>query len=235
MFDTILKRVPWVVAAVMVLAVTGQAALAGTDDGITPAAPGINAGTVDRLHAVKSTGNTNKRARKLMAFAASGYLPTNIVQGGVATVAALQSPTGAVNEADNLVHWNQLLGVPPAVVAGDTTVSVLFTTSPVIAPGGTGALVVVHPVSMDVETTLVPVASGGFFVLTPFAPDVLGEWFVRDGANLAQFLLFKNAGTVASAVHLRATVWNAGYVSPAAVKRQIEVTFYKKLPKKYRP
>ena len=81
-FDSILRRVPWVVAAVMVLTVTGQAALAGTDDGIGPSAvANVNADRVDGRHAVKYTSNKTARKGKLMAFGATGYLPNNIIQG----------------------------------------------------------------------------------------------------------------------------------------------------------
>ena len=135
MFDTILKRVPWVVAAVMALAVTGQAALAGTDDGIGPSAvANVNADQVDGRHAVKYTSDTSaKRKGKLMAIGATGYLPNNIIQKAtdadlidgidstaLATIAALQSSAGTVNEAGNLVHWNQLFGVPRLSLTGWT-------------------------------------------------------------------------------------------------------------------
>ncbi len=132
MFDTILKRVPWVIAAIMVLAVTGQAALAGTDDGVAPSAvANVNADRIDGRHAIKYTSNTTARKGKLMAIGATGYLPNNIIQKAMdadkidgidstalATIAALQNPAGAVNEADNLVHWNQLFGVPPTIADG---------------------------------------------------------------------------------------------------------------------
>lgn len=172
MFDIIQKRVPWVVAAVMVLAVTGQAALAQDDEAIAPAAPGINAGTVDHLHAVKSTGKKNKRAGKIMAFAASGYLPTNIVMGGVATVAALQSATGAVNEADNPVHWNQLQGVPPTIADGldegdgyESTVRGPFN----LGAGATAWFSIDALVGHDIDVTFVPTAAGGEVQILSFS------------------------------------------------------------------
>ena len=128
MFDTILRRVPWVVAAVMVLAVTGQAALAGTDDGISPSAvANVNADRVDGRHAVKYTSNTTARKGKLMAFACHGYLPNNIVPwaGSPRLPRCRALELGAVNEADNPVHWNQLHGVPPAIADGTTGASSL--------------------------------------------------------------------------------------------------------------
>ncbi len=132
MFDTIWKRVPWVMAAVMVMAVTGQAALARSDEAIGPSAvANVNAHQVDGRHAVKYTSDLAKRKGKLMAIGATGYLPNNIIlkasdaelidgidSTALATIAALQSSAGTVNEAGNLVHWNQLFGVPPAVVDG---------------------------------------------------------------------------------------------------------------------
>ena len=87
----------------------------------------VNAHQVDGRHAVKYTSDLAKRKGKLMAFGATGYLPNNIIlkasdaelidgidSTALATIAALQSSAGTVNEADNLVHWNQLFGVPPS-------------------------------------------------------------------------------------------------------------------------
>ena len=236
MFDTILRRVPWVIAAVMLLTVTGQAALAGTDDGISPASPGINAGTVDRLHAVKSTATKSKRAGKLMAFAASGYLPTNIVPGGVATVAALQSTTGAVNEADNLVHWNQLQGVPPTIADGVDAPGYI---SSVVAPtggstvptGGVGIWVwIEYPVTVDVEATFIPTYIAG-------APDeyvIVQEMAytrVNDTTLKYWYHLFQESG-VAVAFKVRVRVFDQG-IAPAALKRiarSIDIGISKKGP-----
>jgi hypothetical protein len=164
-FDTILKRVPWVVAAIMVLAVTGQAALARSGDGIDPSAvTTLNADRVDGRHAIKSTGNAALRKGRLMAFSAAGYLPSNIVQGGVATIAALRSPVGAVNEADNPVHWNQLQGVPPTIADGtdesdgyESTVRGPFS----LAANGTAWYSIDALVGHDIDVTFVPTAAGG--------------------------------------------------------------------------
>ena len=236
-FDSILRRVPWFVAAVMVLAVTGQAALAGTDDGIGPSAvANVNADRVDGRHAVKYTSNTTARKGKLMAFGATGYLPSNIVQGGVATVAALQSATGAVNEADNPVHWNQLQGVPTAVLQADTTRSAIVFETPVILAGAQGAFYVAYPVGLDLKVTLIPTAPGAVFYV---ANNLLQPGYAigrsADGTGLLEAFVVQNTGGVNSTVKLRATVWNDTYLSPSAVKDKVEVTFYKKLPDKYRP
>jgi len=250
-FDTIQKRVPWVVAAVMVLAVTGQAALAGTDDGIGPSAvANVNAEQVDGRHAIKYTSNKTARKGRLMAFGATGYLPDNIIlkamdadkidgidSTALATIAALQSSAGAVNEADNPVHWNQLQGVPPAILTGTTRSWIVIATG-LIPLNGTGVLVVEHPVGLDVETTLIPDTNTGTFgllSLTSGADKVSGEYFQRNGASLAQVIVFKNIGPVASGVKLRATVWNDAYLSPSAAREMVKATFYKKLPKQYRP
>jgi len=164
-FDTIQKRVPWVVAAVMVLTVTGQAALAGTDDGIGPSAvANVNADQVDGRHAIKYTSNKTARKGRLMAFGATGYLPDNIVAGGVATVAALQSSIGAVNEADNPVHWNQLQGVPPTIADGadegdgyESTVRGPYN----LPAGATTWFSIDVLVGHDIDVTFIPTAAGG--------------------------------------------------------------------------
>jgi hypothetical protein len=105
------------IAVAMLMALLATPVVAQPADEVTVAA-GVNADTVDGKHAIKSTGDKNKRKDKLMAFAASGYLPSNIVKGGIATLAALKSAVGAVNEADNPVHWNQLQGVPGGIADG---------------------------------------------------------------------------------------------------------------------
>ena len=78
-----------------------------------------------------------------MATNAQGYLPADIVLkaqdadklDGLDSSAspgqlALRSALGAVNEADNPVHWNQLKGVPSAFAdgtdAGITTIAVQY-------------------------------------------------------------------------------------------------------------
>jgi hypothetical protein len=191
---------------------------------IAPAAPGINAGTVDRLHAVKSTGNKNKRAGKIMAFAASGYLPANIVQGGVATVAALQSPTGAVNEADNPVHWNQLQGVPPAVLNG-TARSFIAAESPLLAVNAIHYFSIDQPIGLDVEWALIPTAVGQTVYMYDEPITGEGEGFQRISAEtLRHWILIKNFN-VASTVKVRITVWNDSYLAPSAAKNKVKVTF----------
>jgi hypothetical protein len=50
-----------------------------------------------------------------------------------------------------------------------------------------------------------------------------------DSATIGELIVVQNVGTVASTVKLRLTVWNETYVSPAAAKRQVEVTSFKSL------
>ncbi len=225
MFDTIQKRVPWVVAAVMVLTVTGPAALAGTDDGIGPSAvANINAHRVDGRHAIKYTSNLAKRKGRLMAFGATGYLPDNIVAGGVATVAALQSSVGAVNEADNPVHWNQLQGVPPAVVNG-TARSFIAAESPLLAVNAIHYFSIDQPIGLDVEWALIPTAVGQTVYMYDEPITGEGEGFQRISAEtLRHWILIKNFN-VASTVKVRITVWNDSYLAPSAAKNKVKVTF----------
>lgn len=222
---------------------------AQSGDGVAPSAVAdINAHRVDGRHAIKYTSNTTARKGKLMAFGATGYLPNNIIQKAtdadlidgidstaLATIAALRSPDGAVNEADNLVHWNQLFGVPAKVLAGDTTRSFIAQVSPVVGVNGTVAVAVAQPLGLDVETTIIPETDGAAFAIQPISPVIQGEFYVRNGGDLIQLLLVRNIGGVASAVKLRVTVWNDTFLSPAAAKQKIKVTYYKNIPKKYRP
>ena len=121
------------IAAALVLSLVGgssAAVMAQSGDEVTPAA-GINADTVDGKHAVKATSNKTKRSGKLMAFSTQGYLPDNIILKAMdsdeldgldstafATLEALRSSAGTVNEADNPVNWNQLQGVPAGLADG---------------------------------------------------------------------------------------------------------------------
>ena len=99
---------------------------------ITPAASGSgNADKVDGRHAVSAATPKYKRAGKLVATSKYGSLPNNIIKKAhnadkldgfdsraFARKAQLRSDTGAVNEADNLVHWNQLMGMPATFADG---------------------------------------------------------------------------------------------------------------------
>jgi hypothetical protein len=245
MIDAVSKRLPLGVATVLAVALAGPPALAQSEDGIRPAAiQNINVQKVDGKSAIGSTGDKSKRAGKLMAFSSQGYLPDNIIKKAMdadkldgldgtayATLAALMSSTGAVNEADNPVHWNQIMGVPPNVLAGDTTRSFIAETTPPIATNGFGALSIIHPVSLDVEWLLIPARDTGLVgIRNTTAVDVDGQWFNRLGTNLQQFVFFKNLG-IETEVKLRVTVWNDNYLSPSAARKLIKVTFIKN-PKK---
>jgi hypothetical protein len=218
--ESISRRIPWVVAAVMAVAVTGVPAAAQG---------GINADRVDGRHAVKYTTNLDLRGGRLMSFNKAGYLPSNIVQGGVATIAALQSSTGAVNEADNPVHWNQIQGVPATVIAGDTTTSTLGPTA-TIAGGATGALVITYPADRNVFYELYPVTPGGIIVTTG---DLVGR--TPDSTAIVKAISFANfSAAVPVTVRVRLTTFNPGYVSPTRVKDIVKVQFLDKLPKRFR-
>ena len=240
MSDLVRRHVPLAIAVALMVALTGGAALTQSDGQVSPAAKQkINVDKVDGKNAISATQNLNKRKGKLMAFNGSGYLPSNIVDGNVATVAALQSPAGAVNEADNPVNWNQIQNVPPAVLAGDTTRSFISQTSAVIPAGGTGAVVVTVPIGLEVQTTLIPVNNSGIFSTFEPAVNVGAEWFVKSatGTELSQIRFFRNLGA-ASAVRLRATVFNDSYISVSSAKAKVNVTFFKnakKAIKKLRP
>jgi hypothetical protein len=228
-FDTVRRRVPWVIGAVMALTLTGQAAVAQPGDGVDPSAvANINADRVDGRHAVKSTGNVNLRKGRLMAFSAAGYLPSNIVLGGVATVAALQSTAGAVNEADNPVHWNQLQGVPLSVVNG-TTLSILGPET-TIAGGAGGVLAIAYPAATNVHYELYPVTPGGAVVTTG---DAIGR--SADSAQILKIVTFTNlSAAVAVTVRVRLTAFNPAYLSPAKLNNIITVKFVDQIPKKWR-
>ena len=98
-----------------------------------PSATG-NADRVDGRHAVGSGASRSKRSGKLVATNGSGYLPNNIIRkardsdkvdgfhsSAFAKAQALKSSAGAVNQADNPVHWKQLKGVPVGIADGDDT------------------------------------------------------------------------------------------------------------------
>ena len=225
MREMIRRHLPLVIAVAMVITVASVPTVAQQFE---PAKSGANAGRVDGLHAIKSTGQKNKRKNKLVAFSGAGYIPANSIKGKAATLTKLGATTGAVNEADNPVHWTQIQGVPAAVVRGDATTSTVVFETPAIAVGATGAVVITWPVNIDIETSFVTTAFG-----TAFAVDVTGGttgyWFGRsaDGTALVELYVIENIGAVASTVKLRSTVWNETYVSPAAAKKQIKVRYFK--------
>ena len=191
-------------------------------------AVGISATTVNGLKAIESTGNKNRRRGKLMAFNSAGYLPTNVVKGVAATLTQLGDTTGAVNEADNPVQWNQIQGVPAAVVKGDATSSTIVFETPPVAPGAQGVIVVAFPVGIDVETTYIPTAAGAaFYVASTTGGSGYAVTRSADLASLIELHTFQNIGAVQSTVRLRATVWNDTYLSPSAVSERVKVTYFK--------
>jgi hypothetical protein len=116
----------------LIVGLLGSAVAVAQGDGVTPAAvSNVNADRVDGIHANKYTTRPNKRAKKLVAANANGFLPNNIIKmalnsnlldgldsAAFATLALLGSTAGVVNEADNPVQWNQLQGVPTGIADG---------------------------------------------------------------------------------------------------------------------
>jgi hypothetical protein len=219
-FDMAIKRVPWAIAAVMALTLTGQAAVAQPGDEVDPSAvANINADRIDGRHAVKSTGNVNLRKGRLMAFSAAGYLPGNIVQGGVATLAALQSTAGAVNEADNPVHWNQLLGVPATLADGadegdgyDSSIATILGGND-LAIGASKWIAFDVPVGMDVEATVIPAVT-----VPPSIIEIQQSVMTRiDAATMRyHYFILNFAASPATTFKVRIRVFNQA-IAPAAL------------------
>lgn len=138
MLDTARKHTSLLVTvtAIAVLAASQASAQEGATkpgDGAEQAGPaaGVNADTIDGRHAIGPTTDAKRRAGKLVATNAQGYLPNDIVLKArnadtldgldspvFARSAALGSAAGAVNEADNPVHWRQLKGIPAGFADG---------------------------------------------------------------------------------------------------------------------
>jgi hypothetical protein len=142
MFDLVRKHASLIIA-VMAIAVLAASHATAQDETTKPPAAvpaaGVNADTVDGRHAVGAAASLAARAGRLVATNAEGYLPANIVKkatdadkldgvdsSGFARTAALKSGTGAVNQADNPVHWNQLKGVPAGIADGKDAVGPLL-------------------------------------------------------------------------------------------------------------
>ena len=193
----------------------------------------VNAHQVDGRHAVKYTSDLAKRKGKLMAIGATGYLPNNIIlkasdaelidgidSTALATIAALQSSAGTVNEAGNLVHWNQLFGVPPAVVNG-TVRSFIAGESPVLAAGATGTPVSIdQPVGLDVEWALIPTTVGQTVYVFDDPIPGEGEGFQRTAdRHPATLDHHQELRREPSTVKVRVTVWNDHVPRPISRSR----------------
>ena len=103
--------------------------------------------------------------------------------------------------------------MPPAVTAGDTTVTILGPTA-TIAGGANGFLVIGYPANRNVFYELYPVTAGGGIV-------TIGDLIVRsaDSTTFGKAVTFTNASaTTPVTVGVRLTSFNPGYVSPAKVK-----------------
>ena len=236
------------VALATVLAVTP--ALAQPADEVSLAA-GVNADTVDGKHAVSATGKPGARKNRLVAFSAKGYLPDNVIRKArdadrldgldstaFATLAALQgltatlqSPAGAVNEADNPVHWNQLQGVPPTIADGvDEGRGYVSTVLPgtYTVPAQAGSWVIVTTTTdTDIEVTLIPTQA----FRTIYVREEAFE--LRPNGELRRHYFAWNDYTLNSvSFRVRVRVFNQG-ISTAALKkaaRNLEVTVSRKKP-----
>jgi hypothetical protein len=110
--------------------------VAAQSDEVNPASPGINAGKVDGKHAVGSGASPAKRAKKLVATDASGFLPSDIVRplwsliqgipailtdGQITFAEIAAKPAGFADNVDNgIISMNvqQVVGPAFALAAG---------------------------------------------------------------------------------------------------------------------
>ena len=211
-----------------------------------PSATG-NADRVDGRHAVGSGASRSKRSGKLVATNGSGYLPNNIIRkardsdkvdgfhsSAFAKAQALKSSSGAVNQADNPVHWKQLKGVPVGIADGDDTgytsgVSPEFT----LPPAGAIQLNFFNfPPNWQVLFNVVPTSSsGGLLVDNQFVQvEADGEFF--------HAVIAKNFTGVTTTGVVRLVAFFSG-IAPAGanIARQvadIKVTVKKKKSNKQR-
>jgi hypothetical protein len=221
-----------VIVGALAGATMSAVAQAPAEQAITPAA-GINAASVDGKSAVGYTNKRNARKGKLVATNKAGELPSNIVRP---YWGYLKNKPGIL--ADDQIGWNELQGIPAGfadgVDAGDTTTSYIAATSGLTAVGGSATLVVTYPVTRDLEVSVFP-EGGGTWATTMASPaaNYGDEIIYRTGATITRWLYFKNYIGSADRLKARITVWDENRVAPAALKGQIEATFYKgkKLPR----
>jgi hypothetical protein len=243
-FGILIRRLPWAIALTLVATLAGQATIAQPDDKVIPAA-GINADTVDRLHAVKSTGTPSKRKGKLMALSAKGYLPNNVIRKAAdadkldgldstvfATITALQSAAGAINEGDNLVHWNQLFGTPPTIAdgvdsVGYTSSTPAFVGGNTLANGESKGIYFEVPIGVDVMTSIIP-ADATYVEIWPAVVR-------KDAGTIEKHFWLVNYGPLDTTIKVRITVFDQGIAIAALRKiaKNIVVKVSKKPPRKW--
>ncbi len=218
------------VVAVIVGALAGATmsavAQAPAEQAITPAA-GINAATVDGKSAVGYTKDRLRRKNKLVATNRHGFLPSNIVKPKWGLISG---KPGILD--DGQIAWNELQGIPAGfadgVDAGDTMTSYVAATSSLTSVGHTTSFVVNYPVTLDLEVSVFP-EGGGYWATTASnqTADMGDEIIIRSGDYIERYFYFKNYAGSADRLKARIAVWDQNRVAPAAIKGQIEATFYK--------
>jgi hypothetical protein len=193
---------------------------------------GIDADTVDGRDAVGAGAGPGLRAGKLVATNAAGYLPADIIRiaadadrldgldsRAFARRAALRSDAGAVNQADNPVHWKQLKGVPTGIADGNDAVGynswIVFAGDTVIPPGETRTVIV--PTvgrGADYLFSVIPPAAGGFLSVDDVR--VLRE----DDGDLTYLVRVRNhSGVNASGFKVRGLAFHEDIASVASGRR----------------
>jgi hypothetical protein len=205
----------------------------------TPAIVG-NAHKVDGKHAVAAWASIAQRARKLVATNAQGKLPNNIINRApnanlldgldstlFAQVARLRSGVGSVNQSDNYVHWNQLLGVPSGFADGRDQGYGSFITSPTnnsISANGSLWIYVTLPRSWEPQIQIVPNFANRWF-------EEKEQWVQRlaDG-RLQHAFLIENHSAINTSFKVRVLYFFDG-IAAASSKQAIKVTASKKGPR----
>jgi hypothetical protein len=234
MLEGIRRHTPLLVAvlAVAVLAAGQAVAQPAADTTGTTGPAGVDADTVDGRHVVGPGAAPADRGGALVATTAAGYLPNDIIRKAVdadkvdglhaaafARAATLRASTGAVNQADNPVHWKQLKGVPTGIADGNDAVGynswIVFAGDTVIPPGETRTVIV--PTvgrGADYLFSVIPPAAGGFLSVDDVR--VLRE----DDGDLTYLVRVRNhSGVNASGFKVRGLAFHEDIASVASGRR----------------
>ena len=244
MSDRIRQALAFVIAMGMVIAVAAGPSLAQEEpatSAIEPAA--LNADTVDGRHAVGSGASKAKRARKLVATNASGFLPSNIVKpywskikGKPAVLADdkigwFEIPNRPKLLDDMKVGWGEVANKPAGFADGVDDVGYASATRATVydVPATSSVAVFADtPIGTDIELTIIPAVGRRL--------EILGESVEQPTAGtLRRYVVVRNNVGTAATFKVRTRVYNEG-IAPAAlskVAKQIEV-HVTKVPKKLR-
>jgi hypothetical protein len=111
-----------IIAIGMVIAVASAPTLAQVGGGGGFEVAALNAHTVDGVHAVRYATKQSKRANKLVATNAAGYLPSNIVKPAWGYIK--NKPAGSADGVDNVGVWKMevtnVASGPTTIIAGGT-------------------------------------------------------------------------------------------------------------------